>query len=42
MTVTKIKVSPEVKLYRRAWRLFDSGLIDKNGLIKMLEKIDCK
>ena len=42
MSVTKIKVSPDLQLYRKAWRLYHAGIIDKEELINLLDKVNCE
>lgn len=38
--VKAIQISPKVKEYRRAWRLFHLRLINKNELDELLKKIE--
>ena len=40
MGITKVKTNPIVKEYRRAWKLYQLRLIDKDGLMKILNNIN--
>ncbi|MEK5217769.1 hypothetical protein [Psychrobacillus sp. FSL H8-0487] len=35
--ITKQPTTSKFKIYRRAWKLFDFGLISKEELVEMLE-----